>query len=149
MHHRSMGSMLQVGLIVTANKCDPTATCRRWTLHYCCVLPCLTCTARARTIAASHDLHPQRPIRPNTPENGGTSAQAEICSIAYDNGSTWSHGCMQCRQIPLTMDVLVLRGRACLCLRVLRDVLSSLPVRSRRATFADLVIAAYIVAMTR
>ncbi len=71
--------------------------------------------------------HTQRPTRPKTPENGGTSAQAEICSVVYDRGSTWSQGCMQCRKIPPKMDVPVLRGRACLCLRVLRDVLSSLP----------------------
>ena len=71
--------------------------------------------------------HTQRPTGPNTPENGDTSAQAEICRIFYDRGSTRSHGCMQCRNLPPTMDVAVLRGRARPCLRVLRDVLSSLP----------------------
>ncbi len=52
---------------------------------------------RLTTLWSPGYQHTQRPTRPNTPENGGTSAQAEICSIAYDRGSTLSHGCMQCR----------------------------------------------------
>ena len=82
---------------------------------------------RRETLWSPKYQHTQRRTRPNTHENGGTSAQAEICSIVYDRGSTWSHGCIQCHQIPPTMDAAVLRGRVYPCLRVLRDVLSSLP----------------------